>query len=77
MPFYVCVTTDEAPGEVTFAHPDVDEDVTLGEDAQWKWVDAIPSGAVLGHSARASASGIRGRSAFEVIRALVAGGTKR
>ena len=48
-PFFVCVMTDEQPGEVIYSHPDADEDFILPEGVEWKQVDQVPPGAVLGH----------------------------
>jgi hypothetical protein len=48
-PFHVCVPGEDRPfGEVIFAHPDVDEDVIIPDDAEWKFLEKAPPGAVLG-----------------------------
>jgi hypothetical protein len=48
-PFFVCVMSDDPPGEVIYAHPDADEDFVLPDGIEWKLVDRVPPGAVLGH----------------------------
>jgi len=62
--------SDEAPGEVVYAHPDAEEDCVLPDGAEWTLVERVPPGAVRGH-ATTPASVVRAKKLTGVLGDLV------